>query len=426
MATSLTPYASAAAGQATADLGAINKAIRRGGLVNTFLAIGIIYAAAWCKVLGMDSLVWLAIILTEVYAFCVVVPYLFGATPPTWVATFLTGTAGDENKIPEGLANANKWAKKVWRFGLWFVCYSSVPLWVVALFDAEHNFHLILPLIAAGLGVVTLVVLLFEGNFFAWLMYGIKLAVLLILLGMALPGKPGIVVTYWVEKSISRTASAIAEYQARRTVDNTISGQQAACYNKLAAKAKGDPVKKIAPVIPAAAEFEACDKIGVEKSEDKPAGGGATSSATPMATAATSDFKTSWWDDYTPSSGARSIGRFEAGCYRFVVTGTHILPFIYVNGASELVKLDGAGRWMDRRGHTQIRSDVLPGHAEMLVPGKPWGAVVAQADGNSQWVADGACVTVGAGQELALNVNVHQHPDHLKGSGTLRVRVEKV
>lgn len=236
MTTSISPYAGPVAEEALQSFFELNQQLRKGGMRNLFLAIVVIFAAAGLKSMGLVPAVWALIIIVEAYAALTVLPYLVGATPPTWVATFLTGTAGDNNKIPEGLENANKWAKKVWRFGLWTVAYASLALWVVALWNVEDNFHLILPLIASGLGVTVLAVLLFEeGNFFPWTMYLIKVSFLILLLNMAAPGEWGLTVTRWVDQ-MRITKATKAKDQALRTSQAELEEISRQCYLKKAAK----------------------------------------------------------------------------------------------------------------------------------------------------------------------------------------------
>lgn len=236
MTTSISPYAGPVAEEALQSFFELNQQLRKGGMRNLFLAIVVIFAAAGLKSMGLVPAVWALIIIVEAYAALTVLPYLVGATPPTWVATFLTGTAGDNNKIPEGLENANKWAKKVWRFGLWTVAYASLALWVVALWNVEDNFHLILPLIASGLGVTVLAVLLFEeGNFFPWTMYLIKASFLILLLNMAAPGEWGLTVTRWVDQ-MRITKATKAKDQALRTSQAELEEISRQCYLKKAAK----------------------------------------------------------------------------------------------------------------------------------------------------------------------------------------------
>lgn len=463
MATSLSPYAAPLAADAARDIARLSDQVRTAGYRNLFLAIVVIFAAAWLKSIGMTSLVWALVIITEAYAALTVLPYLFGATPPAWVLAFVAGTAGEQNRLPEGITNANKWAKKVWRFGLWVIAYSSLALWVVALWNVEDNFHLILPLIAAGLGVTVLAVLLFgEGNFFPWTMYVIKLGILLVLLGMALPGRAGITMTRWVESAVNATIADKAEDRAKRAAETAISQQRATCYADIEEAAKGNPAKKIAPVIPTKADFERCAKIGAEATpvvaqapmstaagqvngeHQSPAPAAAPAPAAPVKTAQAEsnwDCTATWKEvDYAPSEhqGKMDLGTLPAGRYAIKVAGTVWQDFYTGTPAvfDKRCEADADGRMGDcrtsdnrlilnRNGDVWPAPKPIPSASRVHIPGEAYGKVLVHAWGVPLPIGEQGQIHTGQDLPIAVDANFYQHPASYNGPGKFRVTIKQ-
>ncbi|QQR78772.1 MAG: hypothetical protein IPJ68_00590 [Candidatus Moraniibacteriota bacterium] len=477
MATTLTPYARAMAEQATADVGRINRRIRSAGLRFCFIVVSVIMVGVLLKFFHLTPLLWTLMLVVIVYTGASLLGYTLALTPPVWIYNLFRGTLGEENEIPEGLAAAKQATKKLWRIWLWAMSYSAVALEVIALWNIEDNIFLVVPILAVGLLVILLSVVLFqESVLFPWLMFWINCALLITMLGMALPGNAGITVTRWVDQARTATKAHKAEDDAKRAVEEAINAERATCFANIKEKAKGNPAKKVAPVLPTQADFAQCEKIGFEETSgfhwslpaskpdadtaqqqsgaaSKPAPAVAT---TPTETAVT---QTAWSCDttvkvvdYTPSNqpGEVDIGSLPAGRYEVTATGKRRQMFFAGTAMdpvpTQLCEMDSYGRigfcWnpdgqkvvRNMNGQPWFAPPNVPGSEPLLIteePGEarvPYGALVIQAMGARLPIAPANQRTRLKFDQpfaVALNVNRYQGVRNHEGDGTLRVEIRQ-
>jgi hypothetical protein len=450
MATTLTPYAGEMAEQAIADTARLGRGIRSTVLKIAFVIVSIIMAGVLLKFLHLTVLVWVLTLVVIIYTGASLIGYALTLTAPVWIVNFVGGILGEENKAPEGVEAANSAVRKLWRIWLWAMSYSAVALEVIALWNIEDNMFLVVPIIAVGLLVMLLSVVLFqESMFFPWLMFCINVLLLIAMLCMALPGNVGITVTRWVDQARTATKAHKAEDGAKRAAEEAISQQRAACYAQLETKAKGDPSKGVKPVIPTQADFEKCNKIGVEEASGfrwslptpKPDAdtaqqqSGTASKTVPVAVAAAPcNAVVALEAKYAPgeTKSRLVLGELSKGRYKVVVTGMVNQVFLGEDAQPKQycpVKPDGTlGNCVDTTGRqtgnisgaTWEAPSKTGTEAQPVLPGQPYGAAVLHAFGKPILVNRDIYLDVEEKTNVAADVNVFQHAVNYTGTTGVR------
>lgn len=451
MATTLTPYAGEMAEQTIADTAALGRRIRFTVLRIAFVIVSIIMVGVLLKFLHLTVPVWALTLVVITYTGASLFSYALALTAPVWIVNFVGGILGEANKAPEGVVAANSAVRKLWRIWLWAMSYSAVALEVIALWNIEDNMFLIVPVIAVGILVVLLSVVLFqESMFFPWLMFWLNVLLLIVMLGMALPGNAGITVTRWVDQVRTATKAHKAEDSAKRAADDAITAKRVACYNAISTAAgKGE--------IPKASDFEYCSKIGVEETsgfrwstpsstpdEGKVAKPEAASkpapvaTATPTATAAQPCDQLALGADYAPSEvkGRLGLGELPKGRYKIAVTGIVNQVFMENDRPKQYcpVSPNGAlGKCFDVNGKptenvvggTWPAPQLTGGQAQAILPGRPYASAVLVAFGEPLLVDHEIYLNVEEKTVVAADINVFQNPKNYESTGVRKYQVFK-
>lgn len=444
-----------------------------------FIALGVylvgIALAVLAKVWGFDIVPWgiglamdlvVAVVLLLLWAHLLV---------PTWAFGFVVRQPGGEAGFSpkDGIEGSKEFAKGLGEFFLGCLFYGSLVFYGIGFFRVEDNLFGIIPVLGVSIGLIAYFATT-KSTFFRSLVVLIKLAVLLWFIVSWTPGLATLQkdAVAWTEhqmglKSI-KDGDTDPKRQAERAAAETVKNQRAACYQEIEKKARGDSAKKVAPVIPTAADFEKCRAIGAEtttvvsappQSTAAEQVNGTAQSPTPaptvptatVETAETEVVETAWscdtiWREFhfTPQWQDGQGGKappimLPAGRFEFVVSGKRLQPFLTGTPAilDKTCEMDPDGRMgicVDPQG--RFAGNVMGGtwtapanrigSVPTLVPGQAYGKFVLHAWGHPLPVEEGRLVIhTGRALPVALDVNNFQHPANYDGSGSLRVTIKQ-
>ncbi len=412
----------------------------------------------------------MAFLLTAV-AFILTPLNIFGPAGVAFVAAQPGGEVG--LSVTDGKKWAETWIYALGRFAAMVALYGSLPFFVLALWPIGSNpVGAIVMLAASVFLTVWCMYTNRSGKFVLNFSATILIAVIVWTLGSWTPGireyQKDLVA--WTQhklglKSIddrstdakrrAEAATAAARVQAEMAAETAKQGERNACYAKLEAKAKGDPAKKIAPVIPTAAEFEECAKIGADATTVTTAPSTASTSmgqatapapATPVAMASVCSPYLEV--DYVPSESTNGRLTLDAplppGKYKFQVSGTVQQHFLKKTDMSldYSCDMDALGRINTCYNKGQAFTGYGGGYwRPQPVPGAPLPSEVIARETQpygrffvlaKEWgykplfIGEQGRIETSQPLTITLGRNIYAAPDlHRQGPGSLQVMIEQ-
>ncbi|MFZ1626496.1 MAG: hypothetical protein WAT81_01665 [Candidatus Moraniibacteriota bacterium] len=385
-------------------------------------------------------------------------------------AAFIAAQPGGEDgwSLKDGTEWGEKWINALGRFAAAIALNGSLPFFVLALWPIGSNPIGAIAILACS---VFLAIWSMYTNQDGKFVLNTAAIIMTALIVWTLAGYTPVIGVYqrdlvaWTQhklglKSIddkstdakrrAEAATAQARVQAEMAVEAAKQSERNACYAGLEAKAKGNPSKGVAPVIPTTAEFEACAEIGVEKTpvatapaKNVPPPAAEPNRSTPVVETAWNCDRTWKEVDFAPSQkfGVVNLGTLPAGRYEFAVSGKiwQTLTKLDATGTpvfEQMCEMDADGRiytCVDQRGNTIrnangaiIQTGPDQGNAaRVFAPGEGYGMFLVHAWGKALPIgAKGQIQSVG---DLPIVMNVNNSRlsplNYTGGHGTFKVKI---